>query len=108
MAAASLGQDGFHEKVAIATRHLLGAVAACLQDIPQSDDDSLPADGQWVIRALTDSGPHAVNVGEPKLRAGQHPLSAVYQAAHRVLTQLRLLEQERRHGPGTSGQATPE
>lgn len=86
---------GFHENVAIATRNLLSTVTACLHDIPRSDDDSLPADGRWVIRALTDTGRHAANVAEPILHDGRHPLSAVYHAAHGVLTQLRLLDEAR-------------
>jgi hypothetical protein len=86
---------GFHEQVAVATRNLLSVVTAHLPDIPRSDDQSLPADGRWVIRALTDSGHHAVNVAEPNLRSGQHPLSPVYRAAHGVITELRLLDEAR-------------
>jgi hypothetical protein len=86
---------GFHDQVAVATRNLISVVTAHLHDIPRSDDDSLPTDGRWIMRALTDAGRHSTNVAESELRDGQHPLSAVYHAAHGVITELRLLDEAR-------------
>lgn len=86
---------GEHAPVARASAVLLGTVEEHLPLMPPSDDTSLPAPGYVVLRALTYDGRRAVTATEAELGRGQHPLSAVFFAAHEVISEIRRLDQAR-------------
>ena len=89
---------GGHAAVVAATMALLNAAQRRLADLPPTSDEALPAVGRVVLRALTYDGQRAVEAGEEELH-GQHPLSDLYRAVHAVITELRLIEENRPDRP---------
>jgi hypothetical protein len=83
---------GGHAAVVHANASLLAVLAAELDRLQRTEDRSLPAVGRTVIRALTHDGPRAYEAAEDDLGNGRDPLSPVFHAAHRVITQLRLID----------------
>ena len=51
--------------------------------------------GGGIIRALTYTGQTAGEATEDDLGQGRHPLSPVFHAGHRVITELRLIDEAR-------------
>jgi hypothetical protein len=86
---------GGHEQVVQATIEFLQAVESALGGFVPDVDDSLPAEGETVLRALTFGGRLAVRAPEADFGNGRHPLSAVFHAGQGVITQLRLLDEAR-------------
>jgi hypothetical protein len=86
---------GVHESVAVPSRQLLTLVEAHLNQMPPSTEDTLP-DPDWVVmRALTFTDRRAVPAEEDELAYNRHALAAVFHAFHTVITQLRLLDDDR-------------
>jgi hypothetical protein len=88
---------GGHPNVAAAGEQWLTTLDAQLALLPIADPPGLPSQGQVVIRALLFGAQRAVTAGEDDLGHGRHPASALFHAAHEVLTQMRLVQEA---GPG--------
>lgn len=67
-----------------------------LADMSKSSDQSLPGEGRTIIRALTFEGQLLYEAAEVELGEGRSVLSPVFHAAHRVITQLRLIHEDNR------------
>jgi ADP-ribosylglycohydrolase len=91
---------GFHQAVATATRSFLADLEDHLSMLRPDPDVTLPAAGQVIIRALTYTGRMSAEASEDDLGHGRHQLSPVFHAAHRVIAELRLVE-EARSGHGS-------
>ncbi len=87
---------GFHQAVATATRSFLANLERHLPLLTPDPDAALPAEGRVIIRALTYTGRLAAEGPEDDLGHGRHPLSPVFHAAHRVITELRLIDESSR------------
>jgi hypothetical protein len=87
---------GGHATVAAATHDLLRLVEDDLDQIPADAEDSLPPADWVVLRALTFDGRRALLAEEDELGYDRHPLSPVFHAVHRVITELRLIDESRR------------
>jgi hypothetical protein len=84
---------GFHQVVATATRSFLAELEDHLPMLWLDPDAALPATGQVIIRALTYTGRLSAEASEEDLGCGRHKLSRVFHAAHRVITELRLIDE---------------
>jgi len=73
----------------------LEVVEQHLAAMPASADTVLPALGRVALRALTYEDRRVVVADEDDLGYGRHALSAVFHAAHEVITELRLIEEAR-------------
>lgn len=87
---------GSHQSVVRAAEALLAVLVSELDRLPPSSDQSPPEVGRTVIRALTYQGPRAYEAAEDDLGNGRDALSPVFRAAHDVITQLRLIDEQRR------------
>jgi hypothetical protein len=87
---------GFHQAVATANAELLHVVNEHVAEMPSSADQSLPAAGKVIIRALTTSGQRRFEDTEAELGTGHSSMSALFYAAHGVITELRLIDEARR------------
>jgi hypothetical protein len=96
---------GFHEAVAAATRSFLTELERHLLVLRPDPDAALPAVGRVIIRALTHTGRMSAEASEDDLGHGRHQLSAVFYAAHRVITELRLIDEARQRSRGTHSPA---
>jgi hypothetical protein len=77
-------------------QHYCLALESHLGDMEPSTDQSLPAQGRTVIRALTFDGQRNYEAADNDLGEGRSPLSPVFHAAHGVITQLRLIDEANR------------
>jgi hypothetical protein len=84
---------GFHQAVAAATHSFLEDLERHLFLLKPDPDAALPAAGRVIIRALTYNGRLAAEAPEEDLGYGRHPLSPVFHAAHRVITELRHIDE---------------
>jgi len=98
---------GFHQAVATATRSFLEELERHLPMLQPDPDAALPAVGRVRIRALTYTGRLFAEASEDDLGYGSHQLSPVFHAAHRVITELRLID-EAREGNDDSRRAEPQ
>ena len=87
---------GAHQTVVQANAALLAKLTAELDRLPAGDDLSPPAVGRTVIRAMTYDGPRAYEAAEDDLGNGRDAMSQVFHAAHGVITQLRLIDEQAR------------
>lgn len=87
---------GSHQAVGAATRSFLADLERHLSLLQPDPDAALPAAGRVIIRALTYTGRLAAQAPEDDLGHGRHPLSPVFHAAHRVITELRLIDETSR------------
>ena len=92
---------GFHEAVASATRTFLTELERHLPVLRPDPDAALPAVGRVIIRALTYTGRMSAEASEDDLGYGRHQLSPVFYAAHRVVTELRLIDEAREANHGS-------
>jgi hypothetical protein len=88
---------GAHPAVVQANAAVLAILADELDRLPASTDESLPAVGRTVIRALTYDGPRAYEADEDDLGHERDALSPVFHAAHDVITELRLIDDQQRN-----------
>jgi hypothetical protein len=82
--------------VAAAARSFLAALEHHLTLLHHDPGTALPVAGQVIIRALAWTGRMSAAAPEDDLGHGRHPLSPVFHAAHRVITELRLIDEARR------------
>ena len=87
---------GAHQTVVHANAALLAELAAELDRLAAGEDLSVPAVGRTVIRAMTYDGPRAYEAAEDDIGNGRDPMSPVFHAAHGVITQLRLIDEQAR------------
>jgi hypothetical protein len=92
---------GFHDAVAAATQSFLTELEHHLPVFQPDPDAGLPAAGRVIIRALTYTRRLSAEASEDDLGHGRHPLSPLFYAAHRVITELRLIDEAKssRHQP---------
>lgn len=87
---------GEYAQVARATRRLLEVTERYVPDMPPAaGDDALPAAGRVIVRALTYQGERGAEAAEDDLGHRRHVLSPVFHAAHEVITQIRILHEQR-------------
>jgi hypothetical protein len=86
---------GQYPQVVAVSQAALRVAQRHLADVPPSTDTSLPGEGRVAIRVLTYGGRRAAEASDSDLTSGTHPLSPVFDAAHDVITQLRLLDEAR-------------
>lgn len=86
---------GEHDFVVRTNKIFLGELARHITSMSPDADESMPAAGRIVFRALTYDGPLTFTAPEANLARGESALSPVFFAAHDVLTQLRILSSER-------------
>jgi hypothetical protein len=91
---AMLGCGG-HEHAARAGRRLLLTAESHLEVFEAGQPDAIPAPGQILITVRTHTGPLRARGAEQDLGQGRHPASPVFHAAHDVITELRLLDEQR-------------
>jgi hypothetical protein len=85
---------GEHPAVRHAAEGLRATVAGSLDLFAATPGSDLPPPGSVTIRALTFAGSRTVTAGEDDLAHGRHPAAGAFHAAHAVITQVRLLDQQ--------------
>jgi hypothetical protein len=85
---------GQHTPVAEATRRLLHIAERHLTGMVPAADTDLPVSGRVRLRALAYHGQYSVDAAEDDLGYRRHPLWPVFHAAHDVITQLRILDEQ--------------
>jgi hypothetical protein len=90
---------GFHQAVAAATRWFAATLERLLPELTPDPDVVLPAQGRVIIRAITYAGRLSAEASEDDLGRGRHQLSPVFHAGHRVIAELRLIDQAPRRPP---------
>jgi hypothetical protein len=91
---------GAHAHVTAATKLFLAGVEDHLSLLTPDTDSGVPVAGHVIIRALTYQGRYRVEGPEDELGHNRHLGSAAFRAGHGVLTELRLLDQEKRRTRG--------
>jgi hypothetical protein len=66
--------------------------------VKPTDSFPLPVEGETIFYVLTDSGVLTEAGSEEELGFGRHPLSPLFHAGHRVITQLRLISEDADEG----------
>jgi hypothetical protein len=85
---------GQHEEVAAATHRWLELGEESLDRLlPTQEDVLLPDEGMTQLVAVTETGVRAARASEEELGGGGHPLSALFYAAHEVITAIRVLDE---------------
>ena len=87
---------GSHQSVLGENARLLAVLEEHLDQMAPSKDHAVPREGRTIIRALTFAGQRMIEAQEDDLENGRSALSPVFHAAHAVMTQLRLIHDERR------------
>jgi hypothetical protein len=82
-----------HQSVREANAELLQTANHYYQHLKPSESFPLPAAGHTLFYVLTDSGVLTGGGRENDLGLGRHPLSPLFHAGHRVITQLRLVSE---------------
>ena len=85
-----------HQSVVGENARLLAVLEEHLDQMAPSMDHTLPREGRTIIRALTFAGQRLIEAPDDDLGNGRSALSPVFHAAHAVITQLRLIHDERR------------
>jgi hypothetical protein len=86
---------GEHDQVATAAKRLVAAAQHQLEMFGPAENLAVPTDGVATIRVLTFAGPRAISAPEADFGEGRPALSGVFYLAHEVITELRLIEQQR-------------
>ncbi len=87
-----------HESVRQASAALLETANRYYQHLKPSETFPVPAVGHTLFYVQTDSGVLSGGGLEDDLGHGRHPLSTLFHAGHRVLTQLRLISESAEQG----------
>lgn len=87
---------GGYESVAQSTSEWLALTETMLDLLPVDSDTGLPPTNCVTLRAFTYEGHRAVTVAEDDLGHGWHPASPLFHAAHRVISELRLIDKQHR------------
>ena len=83
-----------HQNVREANAEFVEAANRHYQHLEPTDSFPVPAEGQTVFYALTDSGVLSGAGREEDLGLGRNPLSSLFHAGHRLITQLRLISED--------------
>ncbi|HEX6400080.1 MAG TPA: hypothetical protein VF108_06370 [Actinomycetota bacterium] len=86
---------GAHDAVAEASRRWLEAAGAFLPRLSSTTAPSLPAEGDTQFVAVTPEGLFSVVAPEEELGEGRHSLSQLFHAGQDVITQIRLVDDNR-------------
>lgn len=85
---------GQHEHVAAATGRWLELGEESLDQLPPAPGEVLlPDEGMTQLVAVTETGLRAARAPEEELGGGGHPLSALFYAAHDVITAIRVVDE---------------
>ena len=82
-----------HQNVRQANAEFVENAHQSYQHLEPTDSFPVPAEGQTLFYVLTDSGVLTGDGREEDLGLGRHPLSPLFHAGHRVITQLRLISE---------------
>jgi hypothetical protein len=82
-----------YQSVRQANAALLETANQYYRHLKSSESFPVPATGHTLFYALTDSGVLSGGDREDELGHGRHPLSPLFHAGHRVITQLRLMSE---------------
>jgi len=85
-----------HESVAQATSEWLALTETMLDLLAVDSDTGLPPTNYVTVRAFTYEGHRAVTAPEDDLGHGRHAASPLFLAAHRVISELRLIDEQHR------------
>lgn len=86
---------GQHPLVAEATERLVNAAAGEIGRLSPQSDFPLPAVGMTQLIAVTPNECLCASAAEAKLGSGEHELSDLFFAAQDVITELRLVEEQK-------------
>jgi hypothetical protein len=86
---------GEHPQIAAAAQRLVEVAVRVLGHLAQANDFPLPPEGMTQLIAVTPGGSWSANVAEAELGSGGHELSVLFFAAQDVITELRLVDEER-------------
>jgi len=89
---------GEHQHVAKASLHCLRITERYLDRMEEVDTMPLPAPDQVSFYALTYRGILRARLDEHTLDRGKHPFAGLFYASQAVITQIRLIEESKRHG----------
>jgi hypothetical protein len=87
---------GAHALVAQATSEWLALTETMLDLLPADSDTGLPPTNCVTLRAFTYEDHRAVTALEDNLGHGRHPASPLFHAAQRVISELRLIDEQHR------------
>ena len=87
---------GVHESVAQATSEWLALTETMLDLLPADSVTGLPPTNCVTLRAFTYEGHRALTAHEDDLGYGRHPASPLFHAAHKVISELRLIDEQHR------------
>ncbi len=87
---------GENPDAAAASKRWVAIGEAALPALAESGDDALPAGGSVRLTVLTTGPRYTATAAETELRAGTHPLSALYTAGQHVITEIRAVDDSRR------------
>jgi hypothetical protein len=85
---------GGYKQVLNASSILLGGYQHYLEQMTPTSSYPVPDPGRVKFYALTYSGLHVIDVSEDDLRTETHELSLLFKAAHEVITELRILDEQ--------------
>ncbi|MBN2146955.1 MAG: hypothetical protein JW726_06185 [Anaerolineales bacterium] len=85
--------SGQHLPVARAAKKLVAAAEDYYLQAEATSEFALPADGMVQFCLLTYTRAYSIQAEEKQLAGQQHPFSALFFAAHEVITQVRLLQE---------------
>ncbi len=88
---------GENPDAAAASKRWVAVAEAALPALAERDDDDLPEDGSVRLTVLTTGRRFTATAAESELRAGAHPLSALYAAGQQVITEIRAVDDSRQH-----------
>lgn len=91
---------GENPNVNQAARALVAKAATETHYFKPAIDHTLPSEGMTRFYLRTDAGLLTAEAPENELGENRHPLSALFHTAHEVLTQIRLISEERRRPGG--------
>jgi len=86
---------GEHESAARATRQLLAGFEGALDAFQEDSGTATPGQGMVVFHALTYAGRRRAAAPRDELEAARHPLAVLFFLTHDVITELRLLDQNK-------------
>lgn len=86
---------GQHPQIAEATQRLIDVAAGAIGRLRPESDFPLPAEGMTHLIAVTPQGRLGASAPEAELGSGDHALSDFFFAAQDVITELRMVEENR-------------
>ncbi len=94
---------GAHESVRQASAAWLLEMSALVPDLALASEVEPPATSDVQFIALTHAGARVGQASEVSVRRGDEPFGSLYRSGQRVLTELRLVEEDHRRSPYRGG-----